>query len=255
MPARRRKVAVLAYHAIADLAEDPAIGRWSVPPDLFAAHLRGLREAGWEFVGLDAVLAARRGEGELSRRALLITFDDAYADLLEALPELRRHGAPGVVFAVSGQVGGTNAWDSRGAPVLDLLDAGGLRTAAAAGVEVGSHTRNHRPLRQVPAEERREELRGSADDLEALGLPRPRAFAYPYGDLDEEVAREAADAGYEASFTIGAGLVGAGSDPQLLPRIEVLSADSPRALRWKLRSAGWHPRLRRRLLPLLGVTL
>lgn len=238
---------ILAYHAIADLGDDPRLAEYGVPPRLLEEQLDALIGSGWRFVGLDAVLAALAGEGELPRRALLLTFDDAYADLLEvACPIMAERGLPGVVFAVAGQLGGTNEWDNRHrATTLDLLDADGLRAVEADGIEVGSHTVSHRPLTEVSETELEEEIAGSATLLEQAGLPRPQTFSYPYGEWSPEIAAAARDAGYAASFTIEPGIVRDGADPHALPRIEVHASDTPRRLRRKLLSAGWPAPLRR----------
>lgn len=240
------RLRILAYHAIADLSDDPVLAEYGVPPRLFAAQLDGLVGAGWSFVGLDTVLAALAGERVLPRKALLLSFDDAYADLLEAgVPIMAERGLPGVVFAVAGQIGGTNEWDNKiRATTLDLLDADGLRAVAAQGIEVGSHTISHRPLTKVPEVELEEEIAGAADRLEQAGLPRPRAFSYPYGEWSPPIAEVARAAGYRASFTVEPGVVTGKSDPHVLPRIEVHASDTPRRLRRKLRMAGW-----RRLVP------
>lgn len=228
-----------------------------MPPRLFEAQLDLLIEAGWSFVDLDAALAALAGEGELPRRALLLTFDDAYADLLDVgCPILAERGLPGVVFAVAGQLGGTNEWDHRiRARPLDLLDADGLRAVAAQGIEVGSHTVSHRPLTKVPRPELEQEIAGSADMLERAGLPRPRVFSYPYGEWSPSIAAIARAAGYEASFTVEPGVVADGADRHALPRIEVFASDTPRRLRRKLLTAGWPALLRDPILRLAGVHL
>lgn len=211
-----------------------------MPPRLFEAQLDSLGRAGWTFVDLDAALAALSGERELPRKALLLTFDDAYADLLEvAAPILAARGLPGVVFAVAGKLGGTNEWDNRNrATTLDLLDADGLRAVAAQGIEVGSHTVSHRPLTKVPAGELEEEVAGAAAVLEQAGLPRPRVFSYPYGEWSPPIAAVARAAGYEASFTVEPGVAGERADRHALPRIEVHASDTPRRLRRKLLLAG-----------------
>src|SRR4051794_27581664 len=119
----RSRLRILAYHAIADLREDPVLSEYGVPPSLFTAQLDSLAARGWEFVDLDAVLAALAGERQLPRRAALVTFDDAYTDLLEvAAPLLAERGIPAVVFAVAGHLGGANDWDHhKGAASLSLL--------------------------------------------------------------------------------------------------------------------------------------
>jgi peptidoglycan/xylan/chitin deacetylase (PgdA/CDA1 family) len=251
------RLRILAYHAIADLGADPVLAEYGVPPRLFAAQLDALAEAGWSFVDLDAALAALAGEGSLPRRALLLTFDDAYVDLLEvACPIMVERGVPGVVFAVAGQLGGTNEWDNeKRATTIDLLDADGLRAVAAQGIEVGSHTTTHRPLTKVPEAELEEEIVGAADRLEQAGLPRPRVFSYPYGEWSPPIAEAARAAGYEASFTVEPGVVTGKTDPHVLPRVEVHASDTPSRLRRKLLSAGWPTPLRAPFLRLAGVHL
>jgi peptidoglycan/xylan/chitin deacetylase (PgdA/CDA1 family) len=240
---QRTRLRILAYHTVADLATDPVLAEYGVPPPLFAAQLDDLAARGWEFVSLDAVLASLDGGVPLPRRALLLTFDDAYADLLEiACPLLRDRGIAAVVFAVADRVGATNLWNQvKGAGSLKLLDATGLLAVAKHGVEVGSHSATHRSLPKVDNGEVEEELAGSAATLESLGLPRPRVFSYPYGGAGVRLAEAVRGAGYEVAFTTAWGEPG-GADRYLLPRVEVHASDTPRKLRLKLAAAGW-PRL------------
>ncbi|MEK6276818.1 MAG: polysaccharide deacetylase family protein [Actinomycetota bacterium] len=246
---------VLAYHAIADLRHDDALREYGVPAERLAGQLDALARQGWTFIDLDSLLAALAGERPLPPRAMLVTFDDAYANLLdEGCPVLAERGIPAVVFAVAGHVGGTNEWRRHpGAGELALLDAERLRAVATHGVEVGSHAMTHRSLPSVPPEELDGELRGSAGALEALGLPRPRVLAYPYGEWSAEVAAGARSAGYAAAFTVRPGIVELGADRYALPRIEILASDTLRALRVKLATARWSDRWRRRLLRMLGT--
>ena len=254
---RGGRLRILAYHAVADLRGDRFLAEYAVSPERFAAQLDSLLARGWEFVGLDAVLAARAGVAELPRRALLLSFDDAYADLLEvACPLLAERGIQALAFAVADRVGGVNEWDlGKGAGRLSLLDAAGLRAAAAAGVEIGSHTATHRALTRVPSAELGAELEGSADALAALGLPRPRAFSYPYGEATPGLADAVEGAGYEIAFTTAWGDPGRAPGSFLLPRVEVHASDTPARLRRKLALAGWPGPLRDGLLTLSGVRL
>ena len=232
---------VLAYHGIADLRDDPVLREYGVPRARFEEQLDGLARRGFTFVDLDALLRALDGRERLPKRALLVTFDDAYAELpREALPALAERGIRALVFAVANHVGGENEWDRpKGAGARRLLDAEGLRALAAGGHEIGSHAASHRPLTRVPREELDAELAGSAAALEALGLPRPRALAYPHGDWSPEVAAAARQAGYSVAFTVDPGVVERGADRHALPRIEVLASDTPRRLALKLRAPAW----------------
>jgi peptidoglycan/xylan/chitin deacetylase (PgdA/CDA1 family) len=251
-----RRLRILAYHGVADLRADPVLAEYAVPPALFAAQLDSLSEHGWAFVDLDTVLATLDGGESLPRRAVLLTFDDAYVDLLEvACPLLQARGIPGLVFAVADRVGATNLWDqAKGAAALDLLDASGLREVAERGVEIGSHGASHRSLRSVDSSELGDELSGSATTLEGLGLPRPRAFSYPYGAADG-LAAAVEEAGYEIAFTTAWGDPGRDTNRYLVPRIEVHAGDTPSKLRLKLAAAGWPGSARDGFLTLAGVRL
>lgn len=254
----RSRLRILAYHAIADMREDPVLAEYGVPPRLFADQLDDLAAHGWRFVDLDAVLSWLAGEGELPRRAVLVSFDDAYADLLDvAAPMLAEREIPAVVFAIAGHLGGANDWDHhKGAASLRLLAAADLPRVAASGIEVGSHTLTHRALPEVPAGELEDELVQAAERIEAAGVPRPRAFSYPYGRWSPAVVTAVREAGYAVAFTTAWGEPRPGTDLFAVPRVEVHASDTPRKLRRKLALAGWRSGvLRDVVLTLAGVRL
>ncbi|MGN6167554.1 MAG: polysaccharide deacetylase family protein, partial [Solirubrobacteraceae bacterium] len=96
---------VLAYHAIADRPGDPILRRYSVPAARFARQLDTLASAGWTFVDASALIGALAGSEGLPPRAVLVTFDDGYADFpAMALPVLKQRQIPCVVFVVSSLV-------------------------------------------------------------------------------------------------------------------------------------------------------
>ena len=84
----------------------------TVDPHRFQRYVETLKRRG--FVGLSASdWANHRNTGQgLSNKDVILTFDDAYADLTTyALPTLVRLGFRATVFAVAGAIGGTNSWD------------------------------------------------------------------------------------------------------------------------------------------------
>ncbi len=246
---------VLAYHSLSDLRSDPVLAEYGVTGADFARQLDGLAGRGRRFVDLDLLLAALDGRASLPEGATLVTFDDAYGDLVPtAVDILSSRGIPAVAFAVAGQIGGSNEWDRQlGASPLPLLDATGLQTLAGAGIEIGSHSHNHRQLSKIEPEQVPAEMQDSAARIEAAGLPRPRALAYPYGEWDRRVAAEAAAAGYAAAFTVEPGRVRPGCDRFALPRIEVLASDTPKTIQVKIATAEWPDSLRDRILRRLGT--
>ena len=163
--------------------------------------------------------------------------DDAW--IPEDRPALREAHAPGLAFAVTGLLGGTNDWDAHhgGAP-LRLLSADGLRELERAGVAIGAHTRTHPRLDRSSAGQVEDEVVGSLDDLEAAGFDRPVFLAYPYGRYDAEAKRIAAEAGLEGAFVTRPGLVEPSADRFELPRIEIMRRDT--GLRFVLKVLGAH---------------
>jgi len=245
----RGPIVALAYHAIADLDGDPVLGPYAVPPDEFDAHLVALRQRGYRFVDLDEVKRTLSGRPRLGSRGVMLTFDDCTEDLLSAaLPVLERHQAPAAAFAVSGSMGGTNHWDtSKGARTQRLLDAAQLRSLGTAGVEIGAHSQTHSVLTQVPEPQMRREILGSVSDLTAAGVPRPRAFAYPYGAHDHRVREAVRGSGLCLAFTVEPGRIEPSVDAYAVPRVEVLRGDGPTGLTLKV----WLARTRPALVPIL----
>ena len=207
---------------------------------MFRRQLDTLLRVGFQFINGDEFLCFLRDGGGLPRLPILLTFDDAYEDLLDVvLPLLKERNIPAVVFAVSGKLGGTNDWDKViGAPELRLVDINGLQRLAKGRVEIGAHSRTHRCLTDLADEEIVEEVSGSVADLEAMGLDRPRMFAYPGGDYDERVQRVVQEAGIQVAFTVVAGSVRPGHDSYQTPRIEILRGDIGWKFLWKIIAAG-----------------
>jgi peptidoglycan/xylan/chitin deacetylase (PgdA/CDA1 family)/glycosyltransferase involved in cell wall biosynthesis len=235
---------VLAYHSISSLAGDRILREYGVPPERFAHQLDRLLSTGWNFVDLDRFLDALAGVGSLPERAVLLTFDDAYADLLDAaLPILSKRKLPAVVFAVADRIGGTNDWRRREATELPLLDADGLRQVSAQGIVVASHGATHRPLVELSDDDLERELVGSADRIASLDLPRPTVFSYPHGEWSPKVATAVEQAGYRGAFTVTPGAVRRFQSRYALPRVEVLASDTNRTVARKL------ARARRRAAP------
>ncbi|HKP11993.1 MAG TPA: polysaccharide deacetylase family protein [Blastocatellia bacterium] len=94
-----RRALVLLYHRVAEADTDP--WQLAVTPRHFAEHLQVLRSLGRP-ASLQQLSSGLR-EGRLPRRAIVVTFDDGYADnLLNAKPLLEAHDVPATVFVATG---------------------------------------------------------------------------------------------------------------------------------------------------------
>jgi peptidoglycan/xylan/chitin deacetylase (PgdA/CDA1 family) len=112
--ARRRctsAVAILLYHRVQVLSTDPQL--LSVTPAHFLEHLEVLRRS-YTPIPLKRAVAALRNKEPLPHHAVVVTFDDGYADNYEiAKPLLAKAAVPATVFVTAGRVGATTEfwWD------------------------------------------------------------------------------------------------------------------------------------------------
>ena len=84
----------------------------AVTPSHFAEHLEVIRRHGRPLAVRDLTRAL--ADGRTPRRAIVVTFDDGYADNLHhALPLLERHDVPATMFIAAGCVGRLDGfwWD------------------------------------------------------------------------------------------------------------------------------------------------
>lgn len=98
---------MLAYHRVIDRTApgfDTYRRNVSTTPEGFAQQMAYVAER-YSVIGLDRLLAWLDGSADLPTRPLLLTFDDGYRDnLVHALPVLRSHGFPAVVFLATGAI-------------------------------------------------------------------------------------------------------------------------------------------------------
>ena len=243
---------VLCYHAIQDQSQDPLLAPYGVSRQQFEAHIKSLRDRGFAFIAPDAFAAFVRERIPLPRGSVLLTFDDCYSDLLGiARDVLHPNNIQAIAFAVTGMKSGTNEWDQQsGAGRYSLLSAPELRELAALGVEIGSHSRTHREMPLLSDSERKAEAHGSRDDLVAMGLPRPRYFAYPFGALDSSSVEAVRGAGYLAAFTVSQRRARRSDSPLGLPRLGIFARDRGWRFEVKTRFPWLFVRLEHRLIKL-----
>lgn len=102
--------------------------------------------------------------------------------------------------------------------------------AAAEGITIGNHTRNHAILTVLPAAERRSEIGRAQHDLARwLGIA-PSVLAYPNGNCDRDTTLAASDCGIELAVTTRSGRTrDVREGPLVLPRI-ALAQNHPRSI-------------------------
>ncbi len=226
---------ILCYHALSpDWRADLA-----TTPERFESQVALLAKRGYE-----GALFTEAVRSPARRRAVAITFDDAYRSVLTlARPILDRFGFPATVFVpTDGVESGALCWPGIdqwiGGPhehELTPMSWEELRSLADAGWEIGSHTVSHPHLPRLDDATLEDELVRSKAICEAR-LARPCvSIAYPYGDVDDRVVAATERAGYGVAATLPRRLDAQG--PLRAPRIGVFHVDDDRRFKMKISPA------------------
>ncbi len=234
------RLAVLLYHHVGPprTTTHPEL---TISPAAFERHIRWLARRGYSGITAADWLRWRADATPLPPKAVLISFDDGYADLAEyALPVLRRYGFGAVVYIITGRIGGEVAWEEpRSTQSYKLMSAEEIRKWARAGIEFGAHSRTHPDLTSLGHAQLHEEIAVGKEDLERITGRPVTSFAYPFGYLNETVV-EAVREHFPLAMTCEEGLNRLDTDPCLLRRTMVRPGDL--AADVELRAAlGWNP--------------
>ncbi len=224
------RFAAIAYH---EIGEDGRDKHYSISESTLVQHFSFLRQDGWHFIGIDALLAARDGRRPMPDKALLLSFDDGYDDYAtRVFPLLRAFNVPGVFALVTSWMDtpANATFDYGGTPTprRSLITWAQARQMQASGLcEFASHT--HDLHHGVPANpqgnvepavvtriwngaryetdaewKRRIETdlaRASTILARELGR-RPRCIVWPYGRYNMEAVGIARRTGMPVAMTL-----------------------------------------------------
>jgi peptidoglycan/xylan/chitin deacetylase (PgdA/CDA1 family) len=201
------QVLIFGYHRFVTKVHRPDT---EITPEDFEKQMQQLKDNGITVIGMQDLLAWRRGEKNIPPRAAVITFDDGWKSQYEvAWPILKKLGYTHTMFIYTEGVRGGHfsggesiTWDQLG----EMRDA---------GVDIEAHSATHQDLRKAydkvtkkklnPQEYEQwlqNEIVGSKQLLEQkLGI-KVNCFAVPFGYYNDHVKEVARNAGYEAMFTV-----------------------------------------------------
>jgi poly-beta-1,6-N-acetyl-D-glucosamine N-deacetylase len=230
----------LSYHRVEPdgAARTRGIDRYAVEVSQLVAHFSWLRDNGYRPVSLDDIVASRGGGKALPPKAVLLTFDDGYADFhARVYPLLKLFGFPAVIALVG-------SWME--APSGSLIDYGDatvgresfltwdqVREMQRSGlVEVASHSFDlHRGVRGNPQGNEqpaaitrihdadtgryeddatylariRDDLERNSNLIERETGRRPRAIVWPYGRYNGALQSVATELGMPLMLTLQGG--------------------------------------------------
>ena len=180
--ARKMPLSVLFYHRVADNHPNA----WSISNAEFQHQMRWIRK-NFDIVSLEEIQRCV-ASGENPRPAVAITFDDGYAENCDqAIPYLIENEIPCTYFVSLGFVEDQKPFphDVEAGRPLPVNTPEQLREMAAAGVEIGAHTRTHCDINKVSEPDHLvDEIVTATNQLSQMVRQPIRYFAFPFGQLD-----------------------------------------------------------------------
>ncbi|MGZ0145911.1 polysaccharide deacetylase family protein [Kribbella sp. WER1] len=209
-------IPILLYHSVSH-APSEWIAPFTVTPETFERHIRLISQAGLQPLTVSQLRSAVDRRQALER-PVVITFDDGFADTLDAAaPVLARYSMPATVYVTSGFVGGRSPGSDR------MLGWTEVQQLAALGHEIGAHSVTHPELDTLEAAPLWHEVTRCRADLEQhLGQPVD-SFAYPHGYSSPVVRRTVAAAGYRSACSVKNALSPYDDPPYAIARLTVMS--------------------------------
>ena len=256
-------VPILLYHSISS-DPMPLIRGFEVGERDFAAQLDLIAERGLRPLLVTQYLdACDRRDDALLERAVVITFDDGFADFESAaLPALAQRGLVATLYVTTGLLPGGPSEPVDRDLARHMLDWSRLGPLRDAGVEIGAHSHTHPHLDTVSRARAERELSGSRELLEdATGAP-VETFAYPHGYSSPRLRRMARAAGYRGACGVKDAFSAPGDERFSLARLMLRSHTTldevagwldrrgapPPPARESVRTRGWRAYRRARAL-------
>lgn len=206
-------VPVLNYHRVDSGIRHSLV----VPPEEFKKQMQYLHDEGYHTITLDELYEYVTKGTQLPDKPVLITFDDGYIDNYQyAMPILKEYNMKATLFMITGSIG-----ENR------FVNLEQLKEMQANGIDIQSHTVNHKDLRNMPLQQVRDELISSKAVLEDRMKHPVRYIAYPGGFANKDIDTIAEESGYRMAFNVKAGNVEPGQDLFNLPRQAVFFNDTP----------------------------
>jgi peptidoglycan/xylan/chitin deacetylase (PgdA/CDA1 family) len=181
-----------------------------VPTDKFRTQMNYLYKSGYHSVTM-AKAQEMLFNGKIPAKTIVITFDDGYSSVYtRAWPIMQEFGFTGTVYVCTEFSGRAN-----------YLTWAEIKNLQCAGIEIGSHTKNHIDLKTADTGRQTQEIAGSKKALEEhLGVP-VKSFCYPTGTYNEITPQLVKEAGYTSAVTVAYGQATSKNNLYLIPRVRV----------------------------------
>lgn len=213
---RSLRVPILMYHHVGDLPADADAIRKSltVSQERFEQEMKYLSDEGFVTVRLADLADALRSGTPLPDKAIVLSFDDGYADnYVNVFPTLKDYGFTGTFFVISGRAD---------FPSPDYMTWDQILELASNGMEIGSHSATHRyNLGSTYAATQRAEIVPPDARFQDKIPNWVRIFSYPSGSYNQYTLDLLQQLGYVAAVTTRQGTLQDSAAPLELRRVRI----------------------------------
>lgn len=215
------KIPILTYHS---LGESHSV--LSTPAKIFLRQMEDLVAWGYHTIHLRDFESYAKLPADNQPRAV-ITFDDAYTSIKQAVPILKKLKFSATIFVPTGFCGKNGGWKGAAGQVMTWEE---LKELAQIGFELGSHSVDHLDLTRVDDRQLHLQLGQSKVEIEQRTSCPVTAMAYPYGRLNRAV-RACAGKYYGVAVSTRLAWADAAQDLLCLPRVDLFYFQNPRVWR------------------------
>ena len=138
------RIKVLLYHRLISESDSEDWANIAVRESIFLHQIELLHRWGYASITFRDYEMFLKGELNLPRKPVIITFDDAYEEIYSvAMPILQKFGMTAVIFTIGDFSIRESIWDKGKGETFKLLDKKQLVELHSAGCEIGSHSLTH----------------------------------------------------------------------------------------------------------------
>jgi len=180
----KKKFAVLMYHKVSDNNNDTL----TISTDDLNLQFTYLKEKGYQSLSFKDLKSLAAEGLPIPRKAVIITFDDAYKSFREkALPLLKKFDFKTTLFVPLAYLGKTNIWDKGKDPIMNAEEL--KQISIDNHVEIGLHSFLHRNYEDLAISDMEEDLNNCLSTLSFYHIPYVKVLAYPYGGYPKKDPR------------------------------------------------------------------
>lgn len=227
---RKYDIPVIMYHRVVNDESEGGVHGTYITAKKFDEHMRYLKEHNYHPITFKELLKINyRNRFNNGKKYVILTFDDGYEDNYKiAFPILKKYEFNCIIYLVSHL--NYNKWDvevpENPEKKFPLMTWDMIKEMQEYGIEFGGHTMTHQKLAHIPFEQAKEEIASSTQYLEEKLGEKLVCFAYPYGDLNEQVKEFVRNSGYSFAVATDSGDLSFSEDLFQIRRIGIFPTNN-----------------------------